>query len=74
MSFTVVISFLDTAERKPDAKRFDVIVRKVEKPDRESAWRLCLDTQRKAANTPTIALVNIEVMESKTHKPVWSLR
>ena len=68
--FTVVIKHIDTAAR-PSGKRFDTIVTKVEKPTKAKAWKLVLDTQRKAANTPTIALVDIAVMEG--YKTLWSL-
>lgn len=68
--FTVTIKHIDTAAR-PTGKRFDTITTKVEKSTKEKAWKLCLDTQRKAANTPTIALVNISVHDGT--KTVWTL-
>ena len=66
--FTVTISFVDTSN--PKRKRFDRIIAKVEKPTREAAWKLVCDTQRKASNTPTIALINISVNGPETY---WSL-
>lgn len=69
--FTVVIDHIDTAAR-PNGKRFDVITTKVERPTKSKAWKLCLDTQSKASNTPTVALVNITVLD-EDHVPVWSL-
>lgn len=69
--FFVVIKHIDTTSR-PKGKRFDTIVTEVSKPNKEKAWKLVLDTQRKASNCSTIALVDIIVLD-KNHKPVWQL-
>lgn len=69
--YTVIIRHVDTSDR-PNGKQFRVIMTEVQKDSKAKAWKLCLDTQRKAANSATIALVNLEVCDSN-HKVVWSL-
>ena len=71
--FYVVIKYIDVANAKPNRKRFDIEQKTVTRDSRESAWKLCLDTQRKAHNTPTVALVDI-IVKDQDHVPVWTLR
>lgn len=71
--YTIVIKFIDVSNAKPNRKRFDIEQETVTRDSRESAWKLCLDTQRKAHNTPTVALVDI-IVRDPNNVTVWTLR
>lgn len=59
---TVSITFFDSTAIASDGNCAPAIITKdISKPDKNAAWKLIKDSQRKASRTATIALINIDV-------------